>query len=214
VKAPQWTIGIGFSLAVAACGGSTTLTTPSAIAGLSGSVTDAIGDPIVLPVLRNGVSVTPVVRVPPDLVSAALDVTSGNLTATIAFAPGTLSHTDTSACLQLDVDEDAATGNRSPGGDVALGFDYSVCGVAPRGSTTAQVSRLGGATAVGVGSVPVTFPSADSIRFTVPLALVGNDDGRMAFKVSVIQYVDDPVVFNSGTIDWMPDLGRLAGLIR
>jgi hypothetical protein len=27
----------------------------------------------------------------------------------------------------LDVDESVATGNPSPGGDVLLGYDYSVC---------------------------------------------------------------------------------------
>jgi hypothetical protein len=209
-------IGTALSLTLFACGsGSTSSTAPSSgVVSLTSSVSDSAGDPQILAVLRNGISVTPVVRVPPDLVAATLDASGGNLTATITFASGSLSHTDTSACLQLDVDENAATGNPSPGGDVALGFDYSVCGVSPRGSTTAQVSRLGGATAAAIGSVPVTFPTADAIRFTVPLSLLGNDDGRMAFKVNVIQWVDDPVVLNTGTIDWMPDLGRAAGLIR
>jgi hypothetical protein len=55
--------------------------------------------------------------------------------------------------------------------------------VSPRGSTTAQVSQLNGGTATGIGSVPATFPSADQVRFTVPLSMLGNDDGRMAFKV-------------------------------
>src|SRR5262249_2590309 len=72
----------------AACSGSTTLPSPSS---LTASVSDAIGDTVILPVLRNGVLLTPVVPIPPDLVGATIDVTSGNLTGTISFAPGTLS---------------------------------------------------------------------------------------------------------------------------
>ena len=83
-----------------------------------------------------------------------------------------------------------STGNASAGGDVPLGFDYSVCAVLPRGSTSAQVSRLSGGTATAVGSVPVTFLSADQVRFTVPPSLLGNDDGRVAFKVVSMQWVD------------------------
>ena len=134
---------------------------------------------------------TPVVPVPPDLVAAAIDVAGGSLTATVSFAPGTLSAADTFACVMLDVDENASTGNASAGGDVQLGFDYSVCAVLPRGSTSAQVSRLSGGTASAVGSVPATFLSADQVRFTVPLSLLGNDDGRVAFKVVSMQWVDD-----------------------
>jgi hypothetical protein len=44
--------------------------------------------------------------------------------------------------------------------------------VSPRGSTTAQVSQLNGGTATGIGSVPATFPSADQVRFTVPLSML------------------------------------------
>jgi hypothetical protein len=77
-----------------------------------------------------------------------------------------------------------------------------------------QVSRLGGGVATGIGSVGVTFPTANQISFTAPLAMLGNDDGRMAFKVDVIKYVDDPGVFNTSPIDWMPDIGKPAGLVR
>jgi hypothetical protein len=52
------------------------------------------------------------------------------------------------------------------------------------------------------------------VQFVVPLSVLGNDDGRMAFKVNAMQFVDDPIVFNSGAVDWMPDLTRAAALIR
>jgi hypothetical protein len=177
-------------------------------------VSDAVGDTVILPVLRNGVLLTPVVPIPPDLVGATIDVRGGNLTATISFAPGTLSHTNTFACFMLDVDENASTGSPAPGGDQSLGYDYSICAVVPRGSTTAQVSQLGGGVATGIGSVPVTFPTPDQMRFVVPLSLLGNDDGRMAFKVDAMQFVDDPIIFNTAAVDWMPDLTRAAALVR
>ena len=209
-------VAFGWLLTVSACGGSTSAPTTapsSVVTSLSASVTDAIGDPVILPVIRNGVSVLPTVPVPPDLVAATIDVAGGGLTATVSFAPGTLSHTDTFACVMLDVDENPSTGGAAAGGDVPLGFDYSVCAVLPRASTSAQVSRIDGATASGVGSVPITFLSQDQVRFTVPLGLLGNDDGRMAFKVTAMQWVDGPVL-NTGVLDWMPDIGRAAGLVR
>lgn len=98
--------------------------------------------------------------------------------------------------------------------DPNLGYDYSICAVNPVGSMTAQISRLGGGGATGIGSVGATFPSANQVSFTVPLSTLGNDEGRMAFKVQVIQYVDDPGVFNTNPIDWMPDIGKAAGLVR
>ena len=206
---------VGSVLALAACGGSTSAPSTSSLTStLTGSVTDGIGDTVILPVIRDGVAMTPVVPVPPDLVAAAIDVAGGSLTATLSFAPGTLSAPDTFACVMLDVDENASTGNASAGGDVQLGFDYSVCAVLPRGSTSAQVSRLSGGTASAVGSVPATFLSADQVRFTVPLSLLGNDDGRVAFKVVSMQWVDDALIVNTGAIDWMPDIGLAAGLVR
>jgi hypothetical protein len=207
--------GLTASIAISACGGSTPTAAPSTTSALSASLTDPAGDAVNPAVLRNGVSVLPVIRASlPDLIAATVNVSGGTFTGTVSLAPGTLSHTDTSVCFLLDIDENASTGTPSVAGDVRLGYDYSVCAVNPRNSTIGQVSRLGGGQAVGIGSVGVTFPTADQIRVVVPLAMLENDDGRMAFKVNVIQFVDDPVVFNSGIIDWMPDIGAAAGLIR
>jgi len=209
-------VGLSASLlALSACsGGSTTAPSSPAATVLAGNVSDAVGDAVVLPVLRNGVSITPVVPVPSDLLQATVTVSGGNLAATISFAPNTFSHTDTFACLMLDADENPATGGPSAGGDVALGYDYSVCAVLPRGSTTAQVSRLAAGGATGIGTVPCEFVSLNQMRFSVPLSLLGNDDGKMAFKVSAMQWVDDPIVLHTGTLDLMPDIGRAAGLLR
>lgn len=205
------------SAVAAACGG-TAATGPSTVAAstLTATVADPAGDAVVGAVVRNGVTILPVVPVPPDLVGATITVSGGILTATISFAAGTLSHADTLTCLMLDADENVNTGTRGTQNEVAIGYDFSICGVNPRLSTTAQVSRLGTGTGmlVSIGTAAVTFPSADQLRFTVPLSMLDNDDGRMAFKVNAMQFVDDATVFNTGPIDWMPDIGRPAGLIR
>lgn len=203
---------VASALTLNACSAATTAPS-SSTPTLTGSVADAAGDTVIFPVLRNGISVTPVVPIPPDLVSGTVSISGGNLTATIGFAPGTLSHSDSFACLMLDVDENPGTGNPPPGGDPPLGYDYSVCAVSPRGSTSAQISQLSGGLATGIGTVGVTFPTADSLRFTVPMSLLGNDDGRLAFKIVSMQWVDAPVL-NTAAIDWMPDLARAAGLVR
>jgi hypothetical protein len=59
---------------------------------LHGSVTDPVGDAIS----------DPAVGVSPDLSSATIDVTGGLLTATVSFAPGTLSHAATYWTMALD----------------------------------------------------------------------------------------------------------------
>jgi hypothetical protein len=76
-------------LTSAVCSGSNTSPTPPP---LTGSVTDLTGDTVIFPVLRDGVLMTPVVPIPPDLVAATIDVTGGNLTATIACAGNVLAH--------------------------------------------------------------------------------------------------------------------------
>jgi hypothetical protein len=201
-----------------ACGGSSTTAPSTTPVTLHGEVSDPIGDAVLTPVIRNGVVMTPVVPVLPDLVAATVDVSSGNLTVTVSFASATLSRADTAFCLLLDTDENPATGNAGSGPDSAtFGWDYSVCAVDPRGSTTAQIARALGPSQPGqimpIGSSSATFPSADQARVTVPLSLLGNGNGRLAFKVISMQWVDAPIV-NTAVIDWMPDVGLPPGLVR
>jgi hypothetical protein len=201
------------------CGRSTAPTAPPAPAAtLIGNATDPVGDALITPVIRDGVLVTPVVPVLPDLVAGLIENTGGNLTATVSFAPGSLSRADTTFCVLLDTDENPTTGNSGLGADSAsIGWDYSICGVNPRGSTTAQVSRALGPNqpgqVLGVGSSIVTFPGTDQARITVPLSLLGNDDGRLSFKVLSMQWVDAPII-NTAVLDWMLDVGQPPGLVR
>jgi hypothetical protein len=53
---------------------------------------------------------------------------------------------------------------------------------------------------------------------TVPLALLGNDDGRMRFKVVCQQWLTDSsttiTLAGGGMLDYMPSLGEAAGGVR
>jgi hypothetical protein len=205
-------------LAAGGCGGPTPATPSTTSPGLHGQVSDPVGDTVITPVIRNGVVMTPIVPIPPDLVAATIDVSSGTLTATVSFSPGTLSHADTMFCVLLDTDESPATGNAGSGADSAtFAWDYSICAVDPRGSTTSQIARALGPSQPGqvmpVTSSSATFPNADQSRVTVPLSVLGNSNGRLAFKVIVRQWVDAPFV-NTDVVDWMPNVGQPPGLVR
>src|SRR5258707_47844 len=158
-----------------ACGGSKAPSSPTPInLTLKGTASDPGGD-------RQSVLG---VSIPPDLISATIEVSGGGATILVTFAPGTLEPTFTLFTVLLDTDENPATGNFGTGADsTTFGWDYSVSGVNPQGSTTAQISRALGpgqqGQVSGVGTATVTFPAADQARVTVPLSVLGGDDGRM-----------------------------------
>jgi hypothetical protein len=87
----------GLALFVAgslSCGGSSTSATPTAKSVLRGTVSDPAGDSAI----PNGA----------DLTGATLEVTDGTLTATITFAPGTLTPSNALVLVFLDTDENPA----------------------------------------------------------------------------------------------------------
>ncbi len=61
----------------------------------------------------------------------------------------------------------------------------------------------------------MTFPSADQARFALPLSLLGNDDGRLAFELTAWQCADLAGRTQSiGELDYMPNLRDTPGLTR
>jgi hypothetical protein len=191
-----------------ACGGSKTPSDPSPTTSvLKGTVSDPVGDrQTVL-----GVSI------PPDLIAAAIEVSGGNATILVTFAPGTFERTFTLFSVLLDTDESPDTGNPGSGADATtFGWNYSISGVNPQGSTTAQISRALNPILPGqvtsIGTATVTFPAADQARVVVPLSLLGNDDGRMSFKVICQQWIAGTI--STGVLDWMPDVGQPPGQVR
>jgi len=199
-------------LAAAACGGSSS-SSPST-PDLRGAVTDPAGDAArVLP------------AAPPDLIGATMQVSGGSLTVTAAFAPGTLVQGETMVAAYLDTDENPSTGNPGMPGifgapDIGLiGWDYVIRAGGTRGSPAANVSRATGVVG-GPGqnaatdsphfSTTATFPTADQMQIIVPMSALGNDDGRMAFKIVAYQWTDT----SAAPTDYLPNLGVAPALVR
>jgi hypothetical protein len=64
----------------------------------------------------------------------------------------------------------------------------------------------------GVGASTVTLPAADQARVMLPLSVLGGDDGKMSFKVMCQQWIAG--ANNTGILEWMPDVGQAAALVR
>jgi hypothetical protein len=209
-------------LAACACGSSSSSTTApasSAPTTLQGTVSDRAGD-----ALPNATGLAS-----PDLTGATISVSGGNVTLTVTFAPGTLTN-QTVFYASLDTDENVNTGRPGlPGGGSGgsafsdtslLGVDYEIAAVYPRNSGQATVFRVTAAPPAQptvVGTATLTFPAADQARIVVPLSMLGNDDGRMAFKVTAQLWVTDTSTTISqvgSMLDYMPDTGQPVGLVR
>ena len=194
-------------LTIAGCGGSTTApspttpasspTAPSSVATRHGEVSDPTGD--ALP--------DPGVPISPDVVHATVDVSAGNITFTIQFAPGTFDPSTSRLAVDLDTDQNPSTGIRVADG---LGVEYSLDLWAP----TSQVNILKAVPTaacttadpcyVQMGVAPLSIV-ADGMAVTVPLSLLGNADGRLNFRV--FAYASRPgAIGATATSDVMPDL--------
>ena len=180
------------AIASVACGGSgsgPTGPSPSPGQSLHAEVTDPSGDALVdgqLPIS-------------PDLVRGTADVSGGNITFTVRVAPGTFAQQTTRFTILLNTDQNLATGTGT------LGIEYFVQMGGILGNR-ADIVRSDGD--VVVGSVPVSFV-ANGIDAVVPLALIGNDDGKLDFKVFASAGPVWPDI-----LDRMPDEGLPAGRVQ
>jgi hypothetical protein len=194
----------GLCAAAVGCSGSTT--TPSTAGGttatLRGEVSDPAGDAIA----------DPRIPISPDLVHATAEVAGGNLTIVIQFAPGTLNRQTTRVSVLLDTDQDGTTGIREANG---LGADYSLdfsAGIAQATVTKADVAACAARQSCfnPVGSVSINFLT-DAMQAVVPLAMLGNDDGRMNFSMSSYVLV---APLTAVVVDFMPDATLPPGRIQ
>jgi hypothetical protein len=160
-------------------------------------VTDPVGD----------ATPDPTGAISPDLTSATLDVAGGVLTATVSFAPGTLSRTTTLWSVVLDTDENPSTGVQIQG-DTFLGIDYVITG---QGAALA-FRKLEMEQQVLVGTGTVSFLTDNDVSLSVPLSLLGGGDGRMHFRVTAKNVVNGVVPFTSA--DYMPDVRLAPGVVR
>jgi hypothetical protein len=145
-------------------------------------------------------------------VHATADIASGSLTIVLQFAPGTLDRQTTRVSVLLDTDQDGSTGIRQTDG---IGADYSMdLAAATSQAGVAKANPVNCAARLAcfeiVGSVPVTVVT-DGMQVTVPLSLLGNDDGRLNFQMN--SYV---LVAPSTTVlfDFMPDSNVPPGRVQ
>src|SRR5262249_26977984 len=147
---------------------------------------------------------------PPDLVHGTVDVSSGTVTFTLQFAPGTVDRQAINIVINLDTDQNSSTGQPALTGG---GTDYQA-GRTP-GTTLRFVSRYapttcasGGSCFTNVGQIPFSF-GTDTFTLGVPLPMLGNPSGRMNYQV--FAYVADVLPGGALTTvgDAMPDIGLL-----
>lgn len=150
----------------------------------------------------------------PDVISATVSSDGTNLNLQVRYKAGTFDPTLTRAQFILDTDQNPATGH--PGSDSGCSNDNGIIGAeflvnmgADLG-TTAQVLSYQGTCNIfaSAGNGTTTFVT-DGMDATVPLSLLGNDDGRVNFKVVISEQIS-PTGF-TGVLDYMPNVGLPAG---
>ena len=149
------------------------------------------------------VDALPVVSVPvsPDLVLAVVDVGPADVAFKFRFRPGSFEPSTTTVVVDLDIDQNAASGT--------AGIEYQVFVVPVRSQahvvqTIKPIASASG-TIPGVlnGVVPVGCV-ADGCDVTIPRRLLGDDDGRFDFRVRVYAEPAQTTV-----IDLLPDIGMV-----
>jgi hypothetical protein len=178
-----WRLGAALALGLssAAAPGCSSSTSPRL--NLSVEISDPAGDAPVSAIVPN----------PPDLVRANVNVNRGLITFEILFGAGWEPAT-TFLTIDLDVDQDAATGVATAG----LGVEYEF---GPGG-----IVRFDGMNTTIVG-MPTTESSSNGMHLRAPLELLGNDDGQMNFRVRV-SHALQPV------FDFLPDVNLPAGRVE
>lgn len=164
---------IGVLAAWTSCATSSTApTNTDPAAALHVAISDPVGDAVA----------DSRIAVSPDLASATVDVVAGTITFLVQFAPGTVDRSTTWVRVELDTDQNSATGNRERNG---MGSDYTLLLLA--NGTRASVQKYwytaGGTCASCVGDVPMSFVG-DTLQVSVPVSIVGkNSDGHLFFLV-------------------------------
>ena len=135
------------------------------------------------------------VLVSPDIVMAIVDVDATEVKFRLRHRPGSFDPTTTRFAIDLDIDQNAATGSG--------GIEYQIFVFPVGGSGGADVARTTTTGSDVLASVPVSFVE-DGCDFAVPLRLLGSDDGRFDFRVRVYSQPALPLV-----IDVLPDNGLI-----
>ena len=156
-----------------------------------------------------------------DLTSARLSATASHLHLEAHFDPATFNPATAITFVDIDIDQQIATGQPgvTAGGNdaAALGVEYIVL----FGSSSQSSGGIPYATVYQYAGTPGSFTPTSSVPITVtsdgydvflPLSLLGNDDGKLNYKVlGGRQITTNPPTFtNYQTSDKMPEEGQAA----
>ena len=201
----------GYTLVASANDAGSIESDPFDIEASVGAVQDATGDAV----LGGGPAPAP------DLVSATLTVNQGNLNISVRYAPGTFNVTSTKLGLSIDIDENPATG--SPGVDsgcsndaTSMGTDFIInTGGVLDGGNVFVYPHAGGCNNWGPRSnVGTRTLVTDGVDLVVPLSALGNDSGRLKFKVVAATSIPDTCPTCSTSVqDYMTDIGQPPGQV-
>jgi hypothetical protein len=153
----------------------------------------------------------------PDVISATASSDGTNLNLQVRFKAGTFDPLLTRAQFVLDTDQNPATGH--PGSDSLCVNDNGIIGVeflvnlgADLGTSAEVLSYLGTCNSFAFAGNGTTTFVTDGMNATVPLAVLGGDNGQLNFKVVISEQVG-PGSF-TGILDYAPDVGLAAGQSR
>jgi hypothetical protein len=122
----------------------------------------------------------------------------------VRCAPGTFDPPTTHIQVGLDVDQNPATGDPFEG----LGLEYVINMGSSNYGAEAEVLRFSGDPGYRrVGTVPVSLVG-DGTDVGIPLSMLGDEDGRLAFRVVTSYYLGANGF--TGILDYMPAAEHLA----
>lgn len=187
-----------------ACGGDSSTpsspSTPTTPTVLRAQISDPVGDAIL--VCRSGTgegtcSARPNPTATFDLTSATFEVSGGILTVNVRFAPGTFIQGFTEVAFPMDTDQTPATGASSTG----LGADYLFATANVSNGPHIERRNAAGTAWETVGPVTAQY-LADGMNITIPMSMLGNDDGRMNVRVFSYQKFNAAEDFAPGETTW------------
>ncbi|HLQ22073.1 MAG TPA: Ig domain-containing protein, partial [Gemmatimonadales bacterium] len=152
----------------------------------------------------------------PDLVQADAIRNGNGMSFNVIFSAAGFDPATSSAQIGLDLDQDVSTGHPGVtadgqtdgnllGSEIIINFGSAFYG------SNAEVLKYTGPpinTFTFVGTVP-KVDIANGYQVTVPLSMLGNDDGRVNFKVTSSMQIS-PTGF-TGVLDVLPDVGSAPG---
>src|SRR3989441_2568217 len=149
----------------------------------------------------------------PDFVSASVTKGFGELRLIARFAPGTFNSATTLVDWDLDTDRNTATGfaGITSGHSDAdkIGAEYFVEVHGSDFGSTVRIRHWNGTSLVDVPNSLVPFYPVNAVDVIIPLSLLGDDDGSLNFKATVVTELSP--TSTTGIFDFISDLGADAG---